>query len=111
MHLYACKRYFGVNTNTPSVMVYGACGRFPLYIYSYKMVIKYWLRLLNMPVYRIPTKCYNMMIIYERNGKQTWVIDVRELLFKVGYGQVWYDQNVASHSAFIMSSCSSATQL
>ena len=47
------------------------------------MVIKYWLRLLNMPVYRIPKKCYNMMIIYERNGKQTWVIDVRELLLKL----------------------------
>ena len=103
VHLYACKRYLGVKTNTSSVMVYGECDRFPLYKYSYIKVIKYWLRLLNMPVYRIPKKCYNMMIIYDRNGKRNLVTDVRELLFKAGYGQVWYDQNVPSQSVFIMS--------
>ncbi len=103
VHLYACKKYLGVKSSTCSTIVYGECGRFPLYIYSTIKVIKYWLRLLNMPCHRFPKKCYNMMRIYDKNGKRNWVTNVRELLFKIGYGYVWNNQNAQPENAFIMS--------
>ena len=84
-------------------MVFGECGRFPLYINSNIKVIKYWLRLIDMPAYRLPKKCYNMMITYDNNGKRNWVTGVRELLFKSGFGHVWQNQNVNSKSTFILS--------
>ena len=96
VHLYACKKYLGVKYNTSNSMVYGECGRLPLYIYSTVKVIKYWLRLLTMPCHRFPKKCYNMMIVYDRNGKQNWVTNVREFLFKTGYSYVRNDQTVQS---------------
>ena len=35
VHLFACKKFLGVKQNTPNIMIYGECGRFPLYIESY----------------------------------------------------------------------------
>ena len=103
IHLYVCKKYLGVKINTSSLMVFGECGRFLLYIYSNIKVIKYWLRLFDMPAYRLPKKCYNMMIEYDKNGKRNWVTGVRELLFKSGFGHIWQSQNVHPKSTFILS--------
>ena len=61
VHLYACKRFLGVKQYTNNVMVYGECGRYPLHVSQNIRIIKYWLRLLSMPCYRLPKKCYNMM--------------------------------------------------
>ena len=77
VHLSACKKYLGVKNSTPNVMVYGECGRYPLVIDSQIKVIKYWLRLLSMPSYRIPKKCYEMMLLYDKNGRTDWVTNVK----------------------------------
>ncbi|XP_048252544.1 uncharacterized protein LOC125380687 [Haliotis rufescens] len=103
IHLYVCKKYLGVKINTSSLVVYGECGRFPLYVYSNIKVIKYWLRLIDMPSYRLPKKCYNMMIVYDNNGKRNWVTGVRELLFSCGFGDIWQNQNVYPKPMFILS--------
>ncbi len=103
VHLYVCKRFLGVKTSTPSAMVYGECGRFPMHIFSQVKAIKYWLRLLNMPAHRFPKKCYNMMIVYDNNGKTNWVTNIKTLLFKTGFGSAWYDQNVNCYPNFIKS--------
>ena len=103
VHLYACKKYLGVKNNTPTVMIYGETGRYPLYIQAYVKIIKYWLRLLRMNTDRYPRKCYDMMKLYDSTGKRNWVTSVRELLFNIGFNYVWYNQCVESEPLFIMS--------
>ena len=46
---YACKRYMSVRLRACNVAVLGDCGRFPIWIESTKMCIKYWMKILNMP--------------------------------------------------------------
>ena len=92
VHLYACKRFLGVKQCTNNVMVYGECGRYPLYVSQNMRIIKYWLKLLSMPCYRLPKKCYNMMLLYESHGAKNWVYKVKCLLNECGFGYVWENQ-------------------
>ena len=79
-------------------MIYGECGRYPLYIQSQIKVFKYWLRLLDMPSSRLPRKCYNMMLLYDKNGLKKLdnrgqifssqsVLVTREIIRKTGLSQ------------------------
>ena len=99
--MLAIKKFLGVKVSTPNVMVYGESGRFPLQIDSKIKVIKYWLRILDMPFHRLPKKCYNMMLLYDKNGKNNWVTNVKELLFTTGFGNIWLDQSIDSQPNFI----------
>ena len=42
-----CKRLVKVRSNTFNAAVYGELGRYPLYIYRYKRIIQYWLKVVN----------------------------------------------------------------
>ncbi len=103
VQLFACKKFLGVKINTPSNMVYGECGRFPIHIFSQIKIIKYWLRLLNMPNHRYPKKCYNMMVLYDTNGKTNWVSNLRKLLCNTGHAYAWNDQRIDFPAQFILS--------
>ena len=56
VHLLACKKFLNVSISTPSAMVYGECGRYPLYITSYCRCLKYWFKIITMPEHRLPKK-------------------------------------------------------
>ena len=45
IHLLACKKFLCVGLSTPSCMVYGECGRYPLYINAYMRCLKFWLKI------------------------------------------------------------------
>ena len=47
VHLFAIKRFLNVSTRTPSALVYGQTGRYPLYVNTYTRCIKYWLNLVK----------------------------------------------------------------
>ena len=101
IQLLYCKKFLGVKTNTPNTMIYGECGRYPLYIQSQVKVIKYWLRLLDMPSSRLPRKCYNMMLLYDKNGQKNWVTGVKDLLFSIGFGYIWNNQEAGIELGFL----------
>ena len=60
-HLFAIKRFLYVSTRTPSALVYGETGRYPLYVNIYTRSINYWLNLVRMPDNRLPSKSYKMV--------------------------------------------------
>ena len=64
VHLFAIKRFLNVSTRTPSALVYGETGRYPLYVNTYTRCIKYWLNLVRMPDNRLPSKSYKMLMTY-----------------------------------------------
>ena len=101
VQLQACKKFLGVKDSTMNVMVYGECGRYPVSLFTNIKVIKYWLKLLNMPQYRLPKKCYNMLMLYDKNGHTNWVTSIRKFLFSKGFGYVWDNQYVDSNDSFI----------
>ena len=61
VHLFAIKRLLNVSTRTPSALVYGETGRYPLYVITYTRCIKYWLNLVRMPDNRLPSKSCKML--------------------------------------------------
>ena len=101
VHLLACKRFLGVPLKTPNKMVYGELGRYPLFINSSVRWLKYWFRLLEMDPQRLPKQAYTMLALQGQNGKTCWATEVRELLFRTGFGYVWLNQGVNDVSCFL----------
>ena len=55
-----------------------------------------------MPNERLPKQCYNLNVDLDRAGRVTWATKVRILLYKYGFGEVWFNQGVAHTQIFIM---------
>lgn len=56
LQYYACKRFMNVTLKASNFGVLGDCGRYPLYITTFKRVIKYWIKILRMPSHRYVKK-------------------------------------------------------
>ena len=89
VHLFACKRFLHVLNKTPTDVVYGELGRFPLWITAVKRCIKYWCKLLKQPDNMYSRKAYNMLLQLHNKGSTTWVTHVHSLLNENGFQQVW----------------------
>ena len=100
VQLEYCKKKLGVGGNTINCAVLGECGRRPLAVHYMKKCVKYWLKLIQMPVNRYPHICYNMLRSYHDSGKITWATHVKMLLYKYGFGHVWLSQGVVMKQCF-----------
>ena len=103
VHLLACKRFLGVSIRSPNKMVYGELGRYPLFVNSFVRAVKYWLRLLQMDIHRLPKQAYLMQLSMDKDGKKCWVSDVRTILCEYGFHFVWLNQGVANEKGFLSS--------
>ena len=77
LQIYACKRFLNVNKTACNDAILGDTGRFPMYIFSSKRCIKYWLQLLDLPRNRYPRLCYEMLMYFDNLGFNNWANDVR----------------------------------
>ena len=94
VHLIACKRFLNVPPQTPTAIVYGECGRYPLFINAMCKALRYWLTLISMNEDRIPFKVYRMQMYYDNCGYITYASHIRKLLFSHGFGFVWISQTI-----------------
>ena len=101
VHLYALKKYLGVSLRTPNDFVYNELNRFPITINFAIRCIKYWFKLIHMPDDRLPKKAYVMLYNLDARGKVTWATNVRNCLFRYGFGYVWMEQGVGHESEFL----------
>ena len=102
IQLYACKRLLGVNLWSCNDAILGDLGRFPMYIFSVKRCLSYWLRLLKLPDTRYVKLCYNMLKYYDSIGHKNWVSDVKHVLYSKGYGFIWESQNVSDEKKILL---------
>ena len=58
VHLQAMKKYLNLPTKAPNLIIYGECGRHPLYVNAVLRSVKYWLKLLRMESSRYPHLAY-----------------------------------------------------
>ena len=70
------------------------------FINSYLSSIKYWFRLLEMVVDRLPKTAYEMLLCLDRNGKDCRPSTIREILCETGFNFVWLQQGVGDKNLF-----------
>ena len=93
-HLFALQTFLGVEMRTPNDFVYGEMNRCPITINYVVSCIRYWLKLTQMDVGRLPTKAYLMLYNLDARGKTSGASHVRVCLFQYGFGYVWLNQRV-----------------
>ena len=96
-----CKDFLGVGPSINDSMVLGECGRLPLCVDCFLKCIKYWLKLLFMPEYRLPKNFYKMLIGLVDIERNNWASSVKHLLYLYGFGYVWLSQTVGSTEIFL----------
>ena len=100
-HLFALKRFLGVDRRTPNDFIYGEFSRYPIYLNAYVKCIKYWLKLIQMSHDRLPYKAYKMLYTLDTKGKKTWASDIRDCLCRYGFACVWMNQGVGNIDVFL----------
>ena len=90
------KKYLAVGLCTSNVAVYGELGRFPLHIIYMVNLIKYWLKITQMPMSRYPKSCYIMLYKLDEGGRTTWATYVKMLLNNYGFSHVLLEQGVSN---------------
>jgi hypothetical protein len=101
VHLFALKKILGVNIRTPNDLVYGELNRYPLKINATVNTIRYWLKLTQMTVDRLPKKAYSMIYKLDERGKTTWVTNVKLCLCEYGFQEAWLNQGVGNITEFL----------
>ena len=94
VHLFAIKRLLNVSTRTPSPLVYGEMGRYPLCVNACTRCITYWLNLVRMPDNHLPLKSNKMLHDLHCKNKNTWDSHVCFTLYRYGFWFVWENQGV-----------------
>ena len=74
---------------------------YPLFITTYVKCIKYWLKLIRLPVTRICRQASEMLLLQHEAGKQNWVTNVKAVLVENGFGIVWLCQSVGYETHFV----------
>ena len=81
--------------------VYGETGRYPLQIRISVKCIRYWLKLVSLPMSRICRQEYEMLLLQHESGHFNWVSNVKKILSENGFGMVWLSQGVGFELTFI----------
>ena len=101
VHMFGLKCFLKVSMRTPSVIVHGECGRYPLFIRTQSNCVRYWLRLLCMERERLPYLAYQCSYSLAERGKKSWAEKVKNLLLQNGFGEAWYNQGVGNPKRFL----------
>ena len=99
VQLFALKKMLGVTKKTPNCLVYGETGRYPLYVDSRVRAVSYWLKIVNMDEDRLPKLAYRRELL-ERRKKYNWALEIKNILDRAGFSNVWLEQGVRYPKAF-----------
>ncbi len=91
VHLKFCKHILRLKTSTPSYMVYGETGRFPLSVSVKIRMLSYWGKLVTEQCSKLASVVYNVFIDGYRNNSlySPWISSIEELLNDTGFSNVF----------------------
>jgi len=95
------KYVLNVPLSAPNAAVLGESGRYPIGVDATLRAVKYWLKVRNMSDDRLPKAALNLQTLMDEHGKKCWVTDVREVLYKHGFGIVYMEGNVGNVQCFL----------
>ena len=89
-----CKFLLGLKSCTPSCMVYGELGCYPVSLTIQIRIISYWLKLASSKENKICRKLYELLFNMHLEGRfqSEWLNCVRTILERNGYGDIWFHQ-------------------
>ena len=91
-HLSYLKRALGVKLQTSNLAVFGETGQYPIMVRQEKLVIGYWLKLMNTCPSNPLKLVYNELHQLSTDGYTTWCTNVGSLLKSVGMENLWDEQ-------------------
>ena len=94
LHLKYLKYIFNLKSSTPSYMVYGETGRFPLYISIYCRMISYWAKLFSGPENKIVYTMYKYLFkqYSDDSVNNPWLQCIQTIFNSCGLSYVWQNQ-------------------
>lgn len=94
VQLKFCKLLLKLKASTPSYMVYGELGIFPLKIDIKVRTISYWTRLLSGKEIKLPYISYKLLykLFIDENYDNSWIKYVKHILDETGYSYIWTQQ-------------------
>ena len=103
VHLQFCKKTMGVKQSTQNDFIYGELGRIYYQSLRYINIIKFWLKIVSAGERKYIKCIYDTMIndIELRPKKQHWASQVKLLLSRLGFMDVWYSQGVGDINNFL----------
>ena len=90
LHLKFLKYTLCLKQSTPTCMVLGETGRFPLSIATKTRMISFWCKLITSDVNRFSTTLYNLLQIYNVNNMFTskWLQYIKTILDETGFSYI-----------------------
>ena len=96
-----CKFVLNLSVQSPNCFVRGELGRYSMVPHKYFRAIKYWLRIIHLPNSRLPKQCYKLQKRWTETDTKCWALDIRDLLFKTVFGEVWLNQGIGQVDVFL----------
>ena len=105
-HLLACQRLLSVSDKTPNHMVYGEMGRYPLYIDNTVSSLRYWFKLIKMPMTRFPKqaliKLKNSLDTNTTRKNRNSAGGINDCLESYSFHDGWTDGTVENGKGFLL---------
>lgn len=94
IHLKFLKHILNLKSCTPSYMVYGETGRFPLSVNIYTRMVSYWAKLFTGPENKIVHILYKYLLNQYNNdfSKNPWIDCIHSIFNKCGFSNIWNEQ-------------------
>lgn len=96
-----CRYQLGVSSKSCTPALLGECGKHRLYIICYIKTVKYWLKLVNLSLSSLLKSSYIMLYNLCNAGRQNWASEIRDILYRFGFGYVWQAQGVDDVNKFL----------
>ena len=106
VHLKFLKYVFHLKKCTPSHMIYGDLGLFPITLEINSRAISFWCKLLDcQDKYRLSSIVYTIVhsMHENRHVKSKWIDNVKHLICSMGFSGVWFSQSYINSKWFINS--------
>ncbi len=105
LHMRYCKYVLSLKMTTPSVMIYGETGRYPVSISVKCRMLGYWIRLIQGKNKKLDVTMYNLMYqkLQDQSFSSSWLLSVKGILDSCGYSNIWADQHVPNGGWLIAS--------
>ena len=101
VHLKFCKIQLGVGSKTPTPAVLGECRRERIFVACIIKSVKFWLKIISLPVESLLGSCYALNYRQCQLGKTNWASKIRDILNGYGFGWIWENQSVPDSVACV----------
>ena len=102
-YLQFLKNTLNVRKTTPNCFIYKECNSIPLYLTRLLRMVKFWLKIISLNNMSPAKLLYNTALEMSINSESivsSWIHEVKNILFRYGFGYVWLNQHLANDYPF-----------